>query len=109
MLRRFVKIKRLLVVAAAAAIGLWGSAAHATFTFMLGGSNLGGGFTGPFAQVAVTATTTTSASITFTSLTNGGFLYLLGGQGAAGLNVNGVFSATALATGPGGAGFTAPT
>jgi PEP-CTERM motif len=35
---------------------------------------------------------TTAASVTFTSLTHGGYLYLLGGQGAADLNVNGPYT-----------------
>lgn len=66
--------------------------ARASFVFDLNGSNLGSGFTGPFAQVSVTATSSSTATIVFTSLTNGGFLYLLGGHDAAALNVNGAFS-----------------
>jgi hypothetical protein len=50
------------------------------------------GFTGPFAKVHIDLTSTTTANVSFTSLTNGGYLYLLGGQGAADLNVNGSYT-----------------
>jgi hypothetical protein len=45
-------------------------------------------FTGPYASVQINQTTGTTATITFTALVNGGHAYLLGGQGAAGVNVN---------------------
>ena len=50
------------------------------------------GFAGPFANLHIDLTSTTTATVTVTSLTHGGFLYLLGGQGAADLNVNGPYS-----------------
>jgi hypothetical protein len=50
------------------------------------------GLTGPFVHVQVNETTTTSATITFTSLTNGGNLYMMGGTSAADVNVSGSFS-----------------
>ena len=43
---------------------------------------------GPYATVTISRTSTTSALITFTSLTNGGFLYMMGDGGTADLNVN---------------------
>jgi hypothetical protein len=51
-----------------------------------------GGFAGPFANLHIDLTNTTTATVTFTSLTHGGYLYLLGGQGAADLNVNGPYT-----------------
>jgi len=50
------------------------------------------GFAGPFANLHIDLTSTTTATVTFTSLTHGGYLYLLGGQGAVDLNVNGPYS-----------------
>jgi PEP-CTERM motif len=50
------------------------------------------GFAGPFANLHIDLTSSTTAIVTFTSLAHGGYLYLLGGQGAADLNVNGPYS-----------------
>ncbi len=50
------------------------------------------GFTGPYATVDINRTSTTTATITFTSLTNGGFLYMMGDGGSADLNVNGTYT-----------------
>ena len=50
------------------------------------------GFTGPYANLNIDRTDSTHATITFTSLTNGGYLYLLGDGGTADLNVNGTYS-----------------
>ena len=47
---------------------------------------------GPYATVTISRTSTTSALITFTSLTNGGFLYMMGDGGTADLNVNGPYT-----------------
>jgi len=46
------------------------------------------GFTGPYAHVVVDRTDTTHATITFTSLTNGANIYLMGDGGTVGVNVN---------------------
>jgi MYXO-CTERM domain-containing protein len=46
------------------------------------------GFAGPYAAVTVNRTSSTTATITFASLTAGGISYLMGGQGAVGVNVN---------------------
>jgi len=59
-----------------------------TMTFDLFASNMGAGFTGPFIEVTVNRTSDTTATITFDSLTNGGFTYLMHGNGAAAVNVN---------------------
>lgn len=45
-------------------------------------------YTGPYADVLVDRTSTTTAQITFTSLSNGFQTFLLGAVGAAGVNVN---------------------
>jgi hypothetical protein len=50
------------------------------------------GFAGPFANLQIDLTSPTTADVTFTSLTNGGYIYLLGGQAAADLNVNGTYT-----------------
>ena len=46
------------------------------------------GDTGPYATVTIDRTSSTTATVTFDSLTNGGNLYLMGGTSAADLNVN---------------------
>jgi len=64
-------------------------------TFNLTDSNMGSGFTGPFVKVTVDLTDATHATLTFDSLTNGGYTYLLaagGGAGAAAGNISGSFS-----------------
>ena len=50
------------------------------------------GFVGPFANLHIDLTSSTTANVTFTSLTNGGYIYLLGGGAAADLNVNGSYT-----------------
>jgi hypothetical protein len=64
-----------------------------TYTLTTGNSGLAG-FTGPFAQVTVEWTSSTTANITFTSLTNGGYIYLMGDGSSAAVNVNGTFTLT---------------
>lgn len=61
-----------------------------TTTITLGTGNSGGldCCTGPYATVTITTTSSTTATVTFNSLTNGGFTYLLAGNSAADLNVN---------------------
>jgi len=46
------------------------------------------GFPGPYAQVDVHLDSSTMATITFTSLTNSGNIYLMGDGGTVGVNVN---------------------
>ena len=55
-------------------------------------------YTGPFVQVTVDLTSSTQATITFDSLTNGGYTYLMHSQGAAAVNVNGTFSLVTTGT-----------
>ena len=49
------------------------------------------GYTGPYAAVGVDLTSAITATITFNSLTNGGYIYLMGDGGTADLNVNGSY------------------
>jgi len=67
------------------------SADETTITLSAGNSGLSG-FTGPYATVTVDLTSPTTANVTFTFLTNGGYSYLLGSQGVADLNVNGAYT-----------------
>jgi hypothetical protein len=46
------------------------------------------GFTGPYANVNINLTSSTTATITFTSLTNSGNIYLMGDGSTVALNVN---------------------
>lgn len=62
------------------------------FSFNLTTSNLGSGFTGDYATVTVNRTSTSTATITFDSLTNGGYTYLLGDGGSVAVNVAGLFT-----------------
>ena len=59
-------------------------------TFNLTQPNAGGldCCTGPYASVTVDRTSATSATVTFDSLTNGGYIYLLAGAQSADLNIN---------------------
>ena len=65
-------------------------------TYYLTAINAGVPLTGPFVSVTVELTSPTTANVTFTSLTNGGYVYLMGSQDAAGVNVNGAFTASAV-------------
>jgi hypothetical protein len=46
------------------------------------------GFSGPYATVTIDLTSSTTATITFTSLTNGGNIFLFGDGGSVDVNVN---------------------
>src|SRR5207245_989101 len=54
------------------------------------------GYTGPYVQVIVDLLSPTTADVTFESLTNGGYTYLMGDGGSAAGNVN----ATTFTVGP---------
>lgn len=66
-----------------------------TFDLTLGNSAISP-YPGPYASVLVNRTSTTTATITFTSLLNSGHIYLFGANGSVGVNVN----ATAFTLGP---------
>ena len=76
-----------------------------TITYSLSVSNFG--FTGPYASVLVNRTSTTTATITFTSLTNSGNIYLMGDGSSVALNVNATTFTCGIVTGSNaGTGFT---
>jgi hypothetical protein len=113
------KILRATMIGAAAlvAAGMWAPSARAdSISYTIAGGNAAlAGFTGPYQEVTVTLVDSTHATITITSDTNNGYLYLMGGQGnaAVGVNVNTANAPTwtissITASGPGTAGFTAP-
>lgn len=62
--------------------------ARADFTFLLDTPNAAIGGTGPYVQVNVKLTSSNTATITFTSLTNGGYEYLMTDGSAAAVEVN---------------------
>ncbi len=69
-------------------IGVSGAWAD-TITYELGiGNSAISGFTGPYASVLVDLTTTTTATITYSSLTKSGNIYLLGDGGSVAVNIN---------------------
>src|SRR5262249_39532155 len=96
-------------VAGLGALLLMGSQAKAdviSFDLTSGNSAISG-FTGPYAHVDVNRTTPTMATITFTSLTNSGNIYLLGDGGSVGVNVNATsFTLGAISGSNAGTGFT---
>jgi hypothetical protein len=82
------KMTRLIaVIILAVGISVLGpSPASADILINLGNAAISG-YTGPYASVLVTLTGQT-ATFTFTSLTNSGNIYLLGGEGSLALNLN---------------------
>ena len=82
-----------IVVAAVATFTLIGtgsaSADPLTYTYTLSTPNAQlSGLVGPYAQVTVDLIDSTHATITFMSLINGGYTYLLGDGSSVGVNVN---------------------
>jgi hypothetical protein len=82
--------KRLLFGVLVGGLLLFASVARADVTSfdLTAGNSAISGFTGPYAMVTIDRTSATTAIVTFTSLTNGGNIYLMGGVGAADVNVN---------------------
>jgi hypothetical protein len=79
----------LAVLAAMAIVVGTGSSIRADNIFDLStGNSAISGFPGPYAQVDVHLIDSTHATITFTSLTNSGNIYLMGDGGTVGVNVN---------------------
>jgi hypothetical protein len=65
------------------------------------------GFNGPYAKVVVHLVDSDTATVTFTSLTNGGNIYLLGDGSTAAVNVNASsFTITGISGSNSGTGFT---
>jgi hypothetical protein len=69
------------------------------FDLGVGNPGISPTYTGPYAHVQVDRTSDTTATITFTSLTNGGYIYLLGDGGSAGVNANASSSTVTNITG----------
>jgi hypothetical protein len=94
------------VLIAVAGLGL--QQAKADFVFDLSTGNTAiSGFAGPYAQVDVHLVSSTMATITFTSLTNSGNIYLMGDGGTVGVNVNATTWTLGTITGSNaGTGFT---
>ena len=99
----------------AGAISLGASPAQATLTEFIGTPDTAlSTYVGPYAQVDITATSTTSATIVFTSLTTGGNTFLMADSASADLNVNvggGSYTLVSVTPlmGPSTGGFTTPT
>ena len=87
-------------------IGAPRASADSVFDLTSGNSALTG-FAGPYAVVDVHLDSSTVATITFTSLTNAGDIYLLGDGGTVGVNVNATSFVLGFITGSNaGTGFT---
>ena len=103
-------MKKLIALLAVTLIALAGfaSMAGATLTFNLGlGNPALAAYPGPYATVSVTLNTATTATITFTSLTNSGNIYLFGDGGSVAVNVNAASWTLGAITGSNaGTGFT---
>jgi hypothetical protein len=79
----------LTVIAGALGVSVLAPSAQAdSVLYILGTPNSFLTGTGPYATVSVDRTSTTTATITFSSLNNGGFEYLMGGSDAVAVNVN---------------------
>jgi hypothetical protein len=77
-----------------------------SFTINLGNAAISG-FTGPYAEVSVDLTSATTATLTFTSDTNSGNIYLLGDGGSVAVNVNALtWTLSAITGSNAGTGFT---
>jgi len=85
--------------------------ASADLVFDLGNGNSAiSGYPGPYAHVDVQLTDSTHATITFTSLTNSGNIYLLGDGSSAAVNVNATsWTIGSISASNAGSGFTSPT
>ncbi len=91
-------MKKLLIVycmVLATLLAVSGASAD-TISYNLTTLNIGG-FTGPYVNVEVNWTNSKTAVITFKSLTNGGFTYLLGDGSSVALNTNGTVDVTSIA------------
>ena len=81
--------KPVVVIALAALVSAFHAQPAAALTFYLDTGNTAiSGYAGPYTQVDVTLVDSTHATITFTSLVQGGNEYLLGDGGSVAVNVN---------------------
>ena len=103
--------KWVVVIACAGFMGFTVEPAKADFIFNLSTGNPAiSGLPGPYATVDVNLVDATHATITFTSLTNSGNIYLFGDGSTVGVNVNAASWTLGLVTGSNaGTGFTPAT
>jgi len=91
-----VQHKRKLLFELSAALALvlaWGGTLRADTVLNLGlGNSAISGYPAPYGTVTVHLTDSTHATITFAGAAHDGYVYLMGGDGAAGVNVSGDFS-----------------
>lgn len=89
-----------------AALGLQQAKADFVFDLTFGNPAISG-FPGPYAQVDVNLTSSTTATVTFTSLLNSGNIYLFGATSSVDVNVNATaFTLTGITGSNSGTGFT---
>jgi hypothetical protein len=95
------------VLIAIAGLGLQQAKADVcNFTLGVGNAAISG-YTGPYASATIDLTSATTATVTFTSLTNSGNIYLFGDGGSVALNVNATtFSVSGITGSNSGTGFT---
>src|SRR5215469_14274661 len=82
------KSRLFLVLAGVLALGASVAKADLVFSLGTGNSGLTPPYSGPFVSVDVHLVDSTHATITFTSLTNSGNIYLMGDGGTVGINVD---------------------
>jgi hypothetical protein len=101
------KIKYIVpVLIAIACLGLQQAKADTTYTLSVGNSAISG-YAGPYATATVHLVDSTHATITFTSLTAGGNIYLFGDGSSVAVNVNATaWTLGTIAGSNAGAGFT---
>jgi len=101
-------MKKIAVAALTVIAGLGLQQAKADFVFDLTvGNSAISGYPAPYAQVDVNLTSSTMATVTFTSLLNSGNIYLFGGVSSVDVNVNATAFTLTLITGSNaGTGFT---
>jgi hypothetical protein len=108
-LEKYMNKLKYIVAVLIALVGLGLQQAKAdVFTSSLNAGNTGiNGFTGPYGTVTINLTSPTTATVTFTSNTVNGNIYLFGDGGSVALNVNATtFSATGITGTNAGTGFT---
>lgn len=89
-----------------ASLGLQQAKADFVFDLTFGNSAISG-YPAPYAQVDVNLTSSTTATVTFTSLLNSGNIYLFGGASSVDVNVNATaFTLTGITGSNSGTGFT---
>ncbi|MGH8099805.1 MAG: hypothetical protein ACREIW_00810 [Chthoniobacterales bacterium] len=100
-------MNKIAVAALTAIVGLGFQQAKADFVFNLTvGNSAISGYPAPYAQVDVNLTSSTMATVTFTSLLNSGNIYLFGAVSSVDVNVNATaFTLTGITGSNAGTGF----